>query len=224
LPDASNAAPPAPERYEVDEVVAIAVDPTRIYLYWEVRPATLAHARKRQPDGRLAIRIFSVLGTWEGPITRTRDMPIDALQGDLYVRDVEPGANIRVSIGWLAATFEPFAVGVEISAPRALPLESADLPAIARWRRDANANASAAQEVSPGWRAVFAEAQRAELGDASTVGVSLTSTTEPGGVVVERRRIPIRGGASEVAWKDLEVRRYPLGGASELGARPGPRR
>ena len=110
----------SPARYEIDEVVAIAVDPRTIYLYWEIRPTTLAHARKRTPEGRLAIRIVSVLAGLRRPITRKREINVDALHGDLYVHDIEPGSHVRVAIGWLASSFEePFAVGIEVAAPQA---------------------------------------------------------------------------------------------------------
>ncbi len=107
-----------PERYEVDEVVAIAVDPRTLYLYWEVRPATLARARARHPDGSLVVRVVGVTPTWDGPVVRTRDLRLEALYGDEFVRDVDPGSSVRVSVGWLAQNdFEPFAVGIELSAP-----------------------------------------------------------------------------------------------------------
>jgi Domain of unknown function (DUF4912)/Tetratricopeptide repeat len=56
--------PPLPQRYEVDEVVAIAVDPRTVYVYWEVRATTLAHARAAHPGGSLCLRIASVTASW----------------------------------------------------------------------------------------------------------------------------------------------------------------
>ena len=128
-------------------MVAIAVDPTTLYVYWEVRPSTMARARARRQAGHLALRVMSVTPSWDGPLTQTRDLRIDPLFGDLFVRDLPPGANVRVSVGWLSAgsaaladgevrdsrgfelvqassDFEPFAVGLEINAPRALPAET----------------------------------------------------------------------------------------------------
>jgi hypothetical protein len=122
-----------PDRYEVDEIVAIAVDPRTLYLYWEVRPVTLAHARAGQPDGWLCVRVASVTATWEGPAVDTRDLRVDALYGDRFVRDVQPGSNVRVSVGWRsAAGFDPFAVGSEVTAPRAVPVETVSHE-VARW-------------------------------------------------------------------------------------------
>ena len=114
-----------PERYDVDEVVAIAVDPRTLYVYWEVRPTTLARARAAHADGSLALRLGSVSASWSGPVNETHDVRVDELHGDRYLRDVTPGAHLRVSIGWLAGdVFEPFAVGMEVTAPRVLPAEN----------------------------------------------------------------------------------------------------
>lgn len=115
---------PLPERYGVDEIVAIAVDPRSIYLYWEIQPTTLARARARHPEGSLQLRVVSVEPSWDGPVVSIRDVAISALFGDLFVRDVEPGSNVRVSVGWLTnGEFEPLAVGAELSAPRSAPVE-----------------------------------------------------------------------------------------------------
>ncbi|WP_437294704.1 hypothetical protein [Sorangium sp. So ce426] len=111
-----------PARYDVDEIVGIAVDHETIYLYWEVRPRTLARARARRPEGQLAIRVVAVLPSWERPVVEQRDLAIDALFGDMFVRDIPSGANLRMCTGWLAGeVFEPFAVGLEVAVPRALP-------------------------------------------------------------------------------------------------------
>lgn len=128
--------PPLPQRYEVDEVVAIAVDPRTIYLYWEVRPTTLAHAQAKDPRGELTIRIASIAASWEGPVVDTRDLHVDALYGDRFVRDIAPGSNVRVSIGWKsAAGFMPLAVGAEVTSPRAVPVESV-AQEVARWEEE----------------------------------------------------------------------------------------
>jgi hypothetical protein len=135
--------PPLPQRYEVDEVVAIAVDPRTIYIYWEVRPTTLARARAEQPDGVLTVRIASVTASWEGPVVDTRDLHVDALYGDRFIRDVQPGSNVRVSVGWKgAAGFEPLAVGAEVTAPRAVPVDSV-AQEVARWEEEPPAPFSA---------------------------------------------------------------------------------
>ncbi|XXY15385.1 tetratricopeptide repeat protein [Sorangium sp. So ce216] len=112
-----------PARYDLDEIVGIAVDPETLYLYWEVRPRTLARARARHPEGQLVIRVVAVLPSWERPVVEQRDLAIDALFGDMFVRDIPAGANLRMCTGWLVGdVFEPFAVGLEVAAPRALPV------------------------------------------------------------------------------------------------------
>ena len=113
-----------PETYDVDEVVAIAVDPETIYVYWEVRAVTLARALARRPSGRLALRIAAVSPSWDGPVTRTWEILVDALHGDRFIPDIPQGANVRVSVGWLdGGSFEPFAVGAEVASPRLAPSE-----------------------------------------------------------------------------------------------------
>jgi len=144
--------PPLPQRYEVDEVVAIAVDPRTIYLYWEVRATTLAHARAQHPEGALCVRVASVTASWEGPVVDTRDLHVDALYGDRFIRDVQPGSNVRVSLGWKsAAGFEPLAVGAEVTAPRAVPVEAV-ASRTARWEEEPPAPFAMAPFSA--WRAV----------------------------------------------------------------------
>jgi hypothetical protein len=123
-----------PERYEVDEIVAISVDPRTIYVYWEVRADSFARASSEHPDGALAIRVASVITGWEGPRVETQDLRVDALYGDRFVREIQPGSTIRVSVGWKSALgFEPFAVGAEVTAPRITPVKETSVE-VARWQ------------------------------------------------------------------------------------------
>ena len=126
--------PSLPDRYDVDEIVALAVDPRTLYLYWEVRAKTLARARAKSPSGFLCLRATSVTPSWKGPVSATNDVRVDALSGDRFFQGLVPGSNVRVSIGWsTGAAYEPFAVGVEVTLPRAAPA-----PAVAqqttRWQ------------------------------------------------------------------------------------------
>jgi hypothetical protein len=105
-----------------------------------VRPTTLARARARHPEGGLTIRIASVIASWEGPTVDTRDLRVDALYGDRFLRDVRPGSNVRVSVGWRTGAagadgFEPFAIGSEVTLPRAVPVETV-AQEVARWEAD----------------------------------------------------------------------------------------
>ncbi|MEP7125756.1 MAG: DUF4912 domain-containing protein [Byssovorax sp.] len=126
-----------PERYDVDEIVALAVDPFTLYFYWEVRATSLARAQARRPGGWLAVRIAGVTASWSGPVTRVRDLRVDSLHGDRFLRDIDPGSNIRVSVGWQSGEeFEPFAVGLDVAAPH---LRASDVVAgeVEAWRADA---------------------------------------------------------------------------------------
>ncbi len=125
--------PALSDSYDVDEVVAIAVDPRTIYLYWEVRATTLARAQARRPAGSLGVRVASVTASWDGPVVAIRDLRVDALHGDRFIRDVQPGSNVRVSVGWEAdGEFEPFAVGIEVTAPHLAPMSEV-AEDVARW-------------------------------------------------------------------------------------------
>jgi hypothetical protein len=106
--------------FEVDEIVALAVDPTTIYLYWEVRPITLARAKAQHPDGALTVRAATVVARGSSTVRDVRDVRVDALFGELFVHGMAPQANVRVSVGYKhAGGFEPFAVGIELATPRA---------------------------------------------------------------------------------------------------------
>lgn len=114
--------PAADEEDDLDEIVAVAVDPTTLYLYWEVRPTTAARARIEAPHGSLTVRTITVIPSAEGPLSDVRDDRVDALSGDLFVRGVRDGSHVRVSIGWRTeAAFVPLAVAVEVSTPRGAP-------------------------------------------------------------------------------------------------------
>lgn len=129
-PAAPETPPPPPEpapdladRYDVDEVVAIAVDPHTVYAYWEVRAATLAPLRNAQPDGALTLRVLIVSAGSGAPASDARDVRVDAAIGELFVRDLPANAEIRVAIGWRtnAGEFQPVAVGLDLSTPREAP-------------------------------------------------------------------------------------------------------
>lgn len=113
---------PLPPIYEVDEVVALPVDPRTLYVYWEIRTETLEAARREAKDGELVVRVVAVSATWEGPVSVTRDVEVHASMGDWFVRDLPPGAILRVAVGWRSPSgFAPFAVGLEVAAPPEAP-------------------------------------------------------------------------------------------------------
>ncbi|MDC3955017.1 DUF4912 domain-containing protein [Polyangium jinanense] len=226
---------PLPERYDVDEIVAIAVDPTTLYLYWEVRPVSLARARGRHTDGALVVRMIQVTPSWDGPIVEQRDLRIDALFGDAYLRNLQPGSNVRVSIGWLAhGMFEPFAIGAEVVTSRSEPTSAVSIR-VARWTPERGAPVQAGVAAAAPVRASGGAPAPAEI--ESMLAPILSGTAAPvhtgGGGRIEasgdrwptldfgdrglpveasRPSAPTRGGASEL----------PRGGASEQ-VRPGSR-
>ena len=91
---------PLPQCYDVDECVAIPVDPRTLYVYWEVRKRTLDYIRATRPRGALAIRIVVIVPTWEGPESSVRDHEAAAMLGEWFVRDLPPGCVVRAAIGW----------------------------------------------------------------------------------------------------------------------------
>lgn len=95
-------AEPLPPKYDVDECVALAVDPATLYVYWEVRDDTLASLTSREADGALTLRVLVIVPTWDGPRTFTRDIEVRDALGDWFVRDLPKDAIVRAAIGWLA--------------------------------------------------------------------------------------------------------------------------
>lgn len=223
-------APPLPERYDVDEVVAIAVDPQTLYVYWEVKPVTFARAEAKSPSGHLSIRVVAVTPSWDGPVTKTWDLPVDALYGDRFIRDIPPGANVRVSVGWLQSTaFDPFAVGLEVASPRALPSEPV-AEEVGRWSSEAGSAASgriAAGGGGPAYLLASAGGERMPwargrlsarpIGGASFGGGGASGGGESAGPEGSTGG----GGGGGLSWVDPEAQRaaapyFTRGGASEL--------
>lgn len=91
---------PLPERYDVDECVAMPVDPTTLYVYWEMREDTLALLRKKFGDGTIALHVLVITPTWDGPKSRAWDIDVHGALGDWFVRDLPTGAVVRVAVGW----------------------------------------------------------------------------------------------------------------------------
>ena len=109
---------PLPEYYDVDECVAIPVDPHTLYVYWEARDATLAPLRAAYPNGALALRLVVVVGTWDGPQSSVREHQIPRKFGDYFARDLPPGAVVRVALGWKSGTaFVPVAHSSALEMP-----------------------------------------------------------------------------------------------------------
>jgi hypothetical protein len=95
---------PLPSRYDVDECIAIPVDPVTLYVYWEVRERTLEHVRRELPGGTIALRIVVIVPTWDGPESTVRDHDVHAPLGDYFVRDLPAGCVVRAAVGYRAGT------------------------------------------------------------------------------------------------------------------------
>ncbi len=113
-------APPALERVNADECVALAVDPSTLYVYWETRPASVIRATRAIEGAEPALRVLVVVPDLDGPRSETRDYPVtEAAGGELFVRDLPEGAILRAAIGVRNGTrFLPIAHTTDVEPPR----------------------------------------------------------------------------------------------------------
>lgn len=109
---------PLPDRYGDDECVTMSVDPETAYVYWEVAEET-KKSLETQGSGVLALRVLVIVPTWDGPRTARRDIPVHAVSGDWFVRELPKDAIVRAAIGWLMAG------DVFVSAAHSFPAEPA---------------------------------------------------------------------------------------------------
>jgi hypothetical protein len=109
---------PLPVRYDVDECVAIAVDPVTLYVYWEVRRATFEHIRRLRPEGTLSLRLLIITPSWDGPRSVARDFEVDSTIANRTVRDLPAGAIVRAGVGWRTGdAFLPIAHSPALETP-----------------------------------------------------------------------------------------------------------
>jgi hypothetical protein len=107
-----------PRRYDVDECVAIAVEPRTLYVYWEIRDATMEGLRRRWPDAVTIVRIVAVEPSWQGPKTSLRDEEVREPLGELFATDLPAGALIRAAVGArIGADFVSIAHGSAVEMP-----------------------------------------------------------------------------------------------------------
>jgi hypothetical protein len=113
---------PLPTHYDVDECVAIPVDPRTLYVYWEVRERTLEYVRVSRLEGTITLRIVVVVPTWDGPRSTVRDHEVGATLGDIFVHDLSPGCVVRAAIGWKHGdAFLPIAHSPALETPPGAP-------------------------------------------------------------------------------------------------------
>jgi hypothetical protein len=113
---------PLPSRYDVDECVAIVVDPVTLYVYWEVRDATFEHIKRTRADGSLTLRLLIITPGWDGPSSATRDFDVQGSSADRVIRDLPAGAVVRAAIGWRTGdAFLPIAHAPALETPPGAP-------------------------------------------------------------------------------------------------------
>jgi hypothetical protein len=113
---------PLPTRYDVDECVAIPVDPRTLYVYWEVRERTLEYVRSARPGGTIALRIIVIVPTWDGPRSSVRDQDVHATFGDYFAGELPAGCVVRVAIGYRhGQVFVPIAHSPALDTPPGAP-------------------------------------------------------------------------------------------------------
>ena len=113
---------PLPTRYDVDECVAIPVDPRTLYVYWEVRERTLEYVRASRPGGTVALRFVIIVPTWDGPRSSVLDHDVHATFGDYFANDLPAGCVVRVAIGYRHGdTFVPIAHSPALDTPAGAP-------------------------------------------------------------------------------------------------------
>ena len=113
---------PLPTKYDVDECVAIPVDPTTLFVYWEVRDDTMARVRASRPGGVLALRLAVIVPSWDGPRTEIVDQDVGAQLGDWFLRNLARGAIVRAAIGWRTGdVFLPLAHSPALETPAGAP-------------------------------------------------------------------------------------------------------
>jgi hypothetical protein len=111
-----------PWRYDVDECVAVSVDPSTLFVYWEIREETLAHVRRSRTDGSVALRVLVITPSWEGPRSTTTDVEVGEPIADWFIRSLPAGAIVRVAVGWRqGGVFLPIAHSSAIETPPDAP-------------------------------------------------------------------------------------------------------
>jgi hypothetical protein len=117
-----------PWGYGVTRVTAMAIDPERLYMYWEVTDPDLEQARKALPEGaeaRLVLRIYDITGLiFDGTNAHgSFDVPIQRSdrQWFLNVNRPESSATIEIGLAGAGGAFAPLARSGRVDFPRREP-------------------------------------------------------------------------------------------------------
>jgi hypothetical protein len=205
------AARPFPSRYDVDELVALATDPHTVYVYWELQPLSFARAHHVDPGGQLVVRALTVLSDALGVVSDSRDIPVDQMVGDRFIHGLQPGAELRLCLGWNGPEgFLPLAVAEALQMPRD---HSAPTPAVSPMGHEALAAtvtgaphggtaSAAANSRLRSYQAQLASQSTSAPKDGPGGMAGLDPSAAPIVVHISKARATVGGG--------------PLGGASEL--------
>ncbi|MBS2018758.1 MAG: tetratricopeptide repeat protein, partial [Deltaproteobacteria bacterium] len=95
--------PPRAPRLERSECVARSIGGGRMFVRWAV-------ADDAEAPELLTLRACVITPSWDGPTTDTRDVQVDAAEGDTVLPGIPPRAVVRVAIGFHAeGRFVPLA-------------------------------------------------------------------------------------------------------------------
>ena len=98
---------PLPPRYDVDECVALPVDPRTVFVYWELREATVRNVIARVgAGGTIALRVAVLEPTWDGPTYSRFEHDVHVTLGEYFLRELPEGAVVRVAVGYRAPNGE----------------------------------------------------------------------------------------------------------------------
>ncbi|MEM9691289.1 MAG: DUF4912 domain-containing protein [Myxococcota bacterium] len=213
--EVGGGAPSAPvgASYNIDDVVALAVDATTAFAYWEVRPLTFARARHEAQEGRLALKVQAGDAA---PVF----VSVDELVGDRYIHGLPSGCVLSVSVGWredAAGRFESLAKAPIVSMPGLQP-------GVTEAGQAAPFNGGGGLERAPGADSpLTAELeQRFAQGDLPVTWVDYATGVERDRPPWEERvtvSVTRRGGASDLVTEERwSARRTEpgYGGASDL--------
>lgn len=216
--------------YDIDDVVGLAVDSHTVYAYWEVRPTTFARTRWSEPDARLVLRVLvagGALAAHGGREVETRDVVIDELVGDTFIRGLPGAAEVRLCVGMLSeAGFTPIAIAPELSTPRALSDGPAAAPPVLPAAIAQTFSPGPADATSPDAAALavqqWAMFSRSRSGQLTAVDFG-RAASGPQAVLVRRtfHSEVVRGGASDLIRRDVAADEWAMrwgpGGASDVG-------
>lgn len=131
---------PLPPRYDVDECVALPVDPRTVFVYWELREESLRRLSARVGGGGVvALRVAVLQPSWDGPTYSRFDCDVFANLGEYFLRELPEGAVVRVAAGYRTpdGEFTPLAHSELFEAALARSADSPTPgPMLYRWTLD----------------------------------------------------------------------------------------